>query len=339
MVTPRRAVFAAAFAVLAVILVVRASSPDPDQPADRASARAPIAPRTHLDHRGERRTTEDAARGGSEAKAERPASLRGTDPDGELIVGPTGRLVISAEVRAFFDYFLAATGELEPSALRALLIVEIEARLPAETAAEAIALLDRYLDYRRRSRHLAEQGDVAADLRARFEQLRALRREVLGEETAAAFFGEEEAVLDVDLAWREVLADPELAPEERERLIEAAEQQLPAAVRSARQAARLPLRLFEQEQRLRATGSSEAAVRALRLETVGEEATRRLEAMDREDAEWRRRIARYDERRALILAEPHLTDAARDEQIRALREREFNPTERLRVAAHERLQE
>lgn len=336
--TLRRAVFAATFTVLALLLVRWGSLPAPSPSVDRDSTGTSIAPRSGLDGWAERRTAEASARDESYAGARRPASLRGTEPDGELLIAD-GRLVISAEVRAFFDYFLAATGELEPTALRALLIAEIEARLPSAAAAEAVALLDRYLDYRRRSRQIAERGDVATDLHDRLAQLRALRREVLGEETAAAFFGEEEAVLDVDLTWRDVLADPELAPEERERLIEAAEQHLPEAVRAARQAARVPLGLLEAERRLRATGSSEDAVRALRLETVGEEATRRLEAMDREDAEWRRRIAQYDERRALILGDPHLSAAARDERIRALREREFSPTERLRVEAHERLRE
>ncbi len=277
--------------------------------------------------------------GGEEAPrvAEAPASLRDTEPDGALTVDANGRFVADAEARAFFDYFLTAAGELDPSALRALLVTEIEARLPAAAAREAVVVLDDYLEWRRRARRFAESGEVPADLGERLKRISELRREVLGDDLAEAFFGTEEKVLEADLARREILARNDLGAAERERLLWEADRALPEPVREARRQALVPMRLGEDEAALRAAGGSDEEIRQLREQTVGAAAADRLEALDRERAEWDRRVAAYLEAREAIERDRSLDDGARAERIDRLLQREFSETERLRVTALERM--
>lgn len=265
-----------------------------------------------------------------------PESLAGTTPDGGLGVDAAGRLVVAPEVRIFFDYFLAAMGELPAPELRALIVAEIEARLPATAATEAVALLDRYLEYRRQARATAERGEIPIELRERFTRLRELRRAVLGDAVAEAFFGGEEAVLAVDLERREILRDATLPERERERRLWEIEQRLPEHVREARAAAFRPAQLQQDEQQLRAAGGSEDEIRALRLETVGEAATERLEQLDREELEWQNRLDAYRTERARIAGAPGLSEAERAARIADLRGARFSATELLRVDAIER---
>ena len=262
-----------------------------------------------------------------------PESLAGTEPDGELRVDANGRFVADAATRAFFDYYLAAAGEQSLHSLRAQIVAAIEARLPPAAAVEAVAALDAYLDYRRRSRRLVEDGTVPEDLGERLELLRRVRREALGSELAEAFFGLEESTVAADLARREILSRTDLSAAERERLVWENEQTLPEPVRAARAHALLPVRLQEDEAALRAAGGNEEDVHVLRREVVGSEAADRLAELDREEAAWRARLDEYQLERAAIEADPGLDPAQRAARLRHLLEDRFTVNERLRVEA------
>lgn len=265
-----------------------------------------------------------------------PPSLAGTTPDGALMVDAAGRFVVNPETRAFFDYFLTTVGEIPAAALRARIIAEIEARLPEKARDDAIAFLDRYLDYRRRARRMAEDGEVPEDLRARFDRLREVRREALGDENAELLFGEEERTIDADLTRREILQTQGLSVAERTRLLTEVEQRLPDAVREVRARAHLPAQLLEHEQELRAAGGSPEEVHALRVQTVGEAAAERLAQLDVERAAWQVRLDTYRAERSSIENDPRLSLDERRTQVAALRERHFDATERLRLDAIER---
>src|SRR5262245_27547684 len=116
-----------------------------------------------------------------------PASLRGTEVDGEIVADAGGRLVVTRETRVFFDYFLSASGEEPPELLKARIVAAIEARIPARAAVDAVTLLERYLLYRERARAIS-----AVDPEIRLRHLRDLRRETFGPAAAEALFGEEE---------------------------------------------------------------------------------------------------------------------------------------------------
>src|SRR5437870_454478 len=66
-------------------LLARAANPPARVPAKTAAAEPPLGPN--------------------------PASLQGTEEDGALRVDDRGDLLVGPEILAFFDYYLAATGE------------------------------------------------------------------------------------------------------------------------------------------------------------------------------------------------------------------------------------
>jgi lipase chaperone LimK len=261
-----------------------------------------------------------------------PPSLEGTDVDGWLGIDDDGRLVVTPGARWFFDYFLSAAGEESPEHIRTRIVAEIEQRLPETGAHQGIDLLDRYLTYRERARALQE-STVSDDLGERLSRLQALRREIFGDADAGALFGEEEQVQAVDVQRRQVLRDATLTADERQRRLEALEQQLPEAVRQARTATLAPLRLMQDEQQLREAGASAADLQALREQRFGAQAAERLAALDQENAEWQRRLDEYRSVRRSIVDNAALTPDGRARALNALLADRFTPLEQLRVEA------
>lgn len=262
-----------------------------------------------------------------------PSSLQDTEEDGSVQVDASGHLVVSAELRRLFDYYLSAMGEEGLPAIRERILASLRAKnLPAAAMDEVVRVLDDYLAYRDAARAFASnQRGAALDVSARLEALRELRREHLGP-WAEGLFGDEERVDAVSVERMKLQQDTTLSPEEREHRIAALEEQLPAEYRASRDEALRPLQQQTVERELVESGATAEDLRQHRLATVGPEATERLEAMDREESEWKRRLAEFRSRReALGQSEPN--PAARQAAVQRLLFDSFTPEERLRVEA------
>lgn len=267
----------------------------------------------------------------------RPRSLRGTRSDGDLELDPLGRFKPSLNARRLFDYQLTTSGEASLDTIRARIVAVIERRLPPAAAREAVDLLDRYLLYRERARQIAATDPGDDDAHARFATIWALRREILGAADADAFFAEEEAYDRVALERARIMTDPFLSSAERAQQLPAVEAAIPEPMREARDAATLPMRLDAAAAAMRAAGGTEADVDALRAEMVGTDAAARLAALDREEAEWRRRLDAFRDARTALERDATRSADDRAGAVQALLASSFTPAERLRVEAIDRL--
>lgn len=266
-----------------------------------------------------------------------PGSLRDSDVDGELAVGPDGRLILSPAVRRFFDYFFVASGEESEAQIRRRIEAEILARTGGDAQHQTLDLLDRYIAYRARARALAAEAPAHADLVTRAEALRQLRRDSFGDPAAAALFADEDAAVRFALEQRRISADPQLSEAEREAQIAALEAQLPPPMRVARDAATAPLRLARDERALRDAGGTTEEVQALREEAVGLDAAQRLAVLDQQRAEWQDRIDAYRRARAQLDAAEGLDSDARTAALEHLRAQHFHDSELARVRALDRI--
>lgn len=265
-----------------------------------------------------------------------PRSLRNTAVDGALAVDADGRLLVTPDLRRFFEYFFIASGEEAVEQTRARIEAAIVARLDGEPAQQARALLARYLDYRERGRELAAAAD-GDDLEARFAELQRLRRETLGAEDAAALFADEDALLAAALESRRIAADASLTDAQRQAALAAVDERLPASARAAHAASTLALRLGRDEAALLAAGGSPEEIQALREQTVGAAAAARLAELDQRRAAWNQRVDAYRRERAIIES-ASATDSDRQQAVEALRARHFSGAELLRIDALDRLQ-
>ncbi|MBE0486694.1 lipase secretion chaperone [Marinobacter sp.] len=197
------------------------------------------------------------------------SSLEGTDIDGALQADASGRLILSLEVRDFFDYFLNTVGEVSPETAIGQIQQMALQHLPESAAHDALALLDQYLAYKQASLTVMQteldpsrQFDPAYQLAAlgnALAQLKGLRRETFEPEARQAFFGMEEAYSEYTLATLAVQQRSDLTDSGKQALMDWHRNQLPEALRQTEQ--RLQDSTLEHQERVLAveTASSPEA--------------------------------------------------------------------------------
>jgi len=241
------------------------------------------------------------------------SSLRGSEVDGELRLAADGRLQMDAATVRFFEYHLALLGELELADIRALLAEHATQRLGASSVAGVMAAFERYLGLRQALAALPAGASLTDTLQAR----RVLEQLWFGED-AEAMFGEARAH-DARTAQRLDSSDAQTQP--------AAE-----AIAPAEREARVALLAEEQSRQFEALGLPAEQRRAEREALWGAQAAARLDALDAERAAWDARLQAYARERDRLVSSGTASAAALD----ALRQRRFDPRERLRVEGMER---
>jgi lipase chaperone LimK len=267
-------------------------------------------------------------------------SLEGTRPDGDIKVAAGDVLVIDAELRRLFDYYLAAVGEKSLEAIRAEIERELERRLQPGAAGEAKRLLARYLDYKRELVEVEKNpqlaGGAIAAVRGRFTTMRQVRSRFFNDSESEGLFGFEDAY-DMDAVARlEISQNTALTDKQKQEKLAALDAALPPALREAREAPQQIIKLEEAAQKMRTQGASEDEVYRMRAAALSPEAAARLAEADQEDATWKNRVASYlAERNTVIGRSANLPEPDRQATIQQLRDMRFNIDEQKRLPAYE----
>ncbi len=312
---------------LSLTIMQSRSTPSPAAVADSPSATspataAPTPPRKPLKN-------QPAPQGTPQL----PTSFKGTQVDGQFRLDETGNLLIGAELRHLFDYFLAAAGE-EPlknsiERLRRYIVAE----LPEPAQSQASAVLSQYLNYKRQLLDLeatySRTTDISA-LRQRLSAVQALRARVLEPAVYQAFFALDEAYDRFSLERLAIQADSALDSDAKGRAIDQLRAGLPGDLQELL-VPQLQSELREQTVALQAQGANAQQIRQLRQQLVGSEAATRLEALDRQREQWQQRVAVYRQERQRIEATRGLDDVERRSAIERLEAEQFDEGERLRL--------
>lgn len=266
-----------------------------------------------------------------------PASLTGTEVDGELRADGDGNLIINHDLRRVFDYFLATLGEEELPAIKARIALYLHQHLPPQAAAQAWELLQRYLAYDEAFVSLPQHDGTVQGMQQLLRQRSDLRRAWLGQAAADAFFSLDDAFDAYSLERVALQRDENVPAAQRQARQQQLEELLPEPVRQARQQMHAPVMIEEQVAALRAQGAGEDEVRQLREQHFGPEAAERLQQLDQARREWDSRYAAWRAERAAIQASG-LAEADREQALEAAMAEHFSEQERRRVQALDRLQ-
>lgn len=267
-------------------------------------------------------------------------SLQGTYPDGDLKTDTADALVVDAELRRLFDYYLSALGEKPLDEIRAEIERELERRLKPLAASEAKRLLGRYLDYKRMLVEVEKNPQVLGSglqaIRNRFAAMQQARSQFFSAAESAAMFGFDDAY-DLDaLARLEIGQDASLSERQKQEKLAALDAALPAAVREAKEAPLQVVRLEQAAQKMRADGASDDDIYRMRATALSPEAAARMAEVDRDEAAWQNRIAAYlAERNRVLQSNRNLAAADQQALAQQLREARFSADEQKRLAAYE----
>ncbi|HHR0433306.1 lipase secretion chaperone, partial [Pseudomonas aeruginosa] len=249
--------------------------------------------------------------------------------------------LITRDIRNLFDYFLSAVGEepLQQSLDRLRAYIAAELQEPAR--GQALALMQQYIDYKKElvllERDLPRLADLDA-LRQREAAVKALRARIFSNEAHVAFFADEETYNQFTLERLAIRQDGKLSAEEKAAAID----RLRASLPEDQQESVLPQLQSELQQQtaaLQAAGAGPEAIRQMRQQLVGAEATTRLEQLDRQRSAWKGRLDDYFAEKSRIEGNTGLSEADRRAAVERLAEERFSEQERLRLGALEQMRQ
>jgi lipase chaperone LimK len=267
-------------------------------------------------------------------------SLQGTYPDGKITADDADALVVDAELRRLFDYYLASIGEKSLDQIHAEIERELEQRLKPRAASEAKRLLVCYLDYKRAlievEKNPQAAGNAIGALRTRFNEMQQVRSQFFSAAESEALFGFDDAYDRDALARLEISQDATLDERQKQEKLAALDAGLPAAIREAKDAPLQIVKLDQAARKMRAEGGSDDDVYRLRAAALSPEAAARLADVDQDEAVWKNRIAGYlAERNALLQATTNRPQPDRQALLQELRQARFSADEQRRLGAYE----
>lgn len=277
----------------------------------------------------------------SEASPILAPSLMGTDADCSFELDNQGKLIATMGLRRCFDYFFSALGEKSEAQLIADIRRQLEIKLPPSARPYALELLGKYVQYRHSevppALNLEDQSPES--LRMALESLKGLRLRYFTREEAQAFFGDDEAYDQYNIAVMGVLHDGSLSKQQKDGRIASLAAQLPPSLAKNMSASQQYNLLQLKTDELKARGGSAQEVYALRESIVGAQAAERLAKVDAENADWRQRVSKFLDLRAQILASGGGV-AEQQQAITALRNTTFSAQEeRIRAQTYESMRD
>ncbi len=227
-------------------------------------------------------------------------SFVGTEPAGDwCVVG--GKLKACPELRKRFEYYILGLGEVSIGDIKALVADEARRAHGDQACADIMAMWDKYWQLRTYPwRNQFVQSDRSTWM-AVFDEQRSVRRQILGEDWAKAFFEDDEKSFKQYYAQLESGQPAPLDPGE-------------------------PVPQM-------APGKDPAAVRAERVARYGEAAADRLAKADEEWADWERRLAAARTEWDRLKNASNLSEAQRRQEMDAYVKANFKGEEPLRVQA------
>jgi lipase chaperone LimK len=258
------------------------------------------------------------------------SSLRGTEVDGGISLDANAEVVLDLGMRRLFDYYLSLIGERDLVQIRILLKDQLLTQYNQTNTEKVLQYFDRYTDYLSALAALNISGLSKPE--ERLQQVASLRKKMLGEAMALAFFAEEEALATLTLKRMAIANNKKLSADEKEKLLA----ELDASENySARTQADTAALITEQTRQLDASNLTVAQRAAEREALWGKEAATRLAQLDQQRTQWGARIDRYLLARSRIDADRGLSANARAQAITALRAQQFNAAEQRRIASLE----
>lgn len=259
-------------------------------------------------------------------------SLRGTEPDGGVSMGFGGHLKPDMALRRLFDYYLVLLGETDLPGIRALLHDDLLRRqLAAPLIDEVMASFDRYTRYQQAAVTLANQPGLS--LNEQLTQITALRRQMLGDDVAEAFFGNEQRQQQLALQRLAIQTDHNLSAAEKTQQLQALAAALPAAEQEALAQTSLGNTVQTQTDAFDAAQTDADTRYAERAQAYGSAAAERLQQLDQNRAQWQARLDAYAQQSQVIQSDASMDGIQQQAALQQLLSSSFHGTEQLQVQA------
>ena len=259
-------------------------------------------------------------------------TYRGADVDGALRTLPDGSLLVTLELRRWFDFHLSAQGEVPLNDIIEMMQSQILLlEQPART--QANDLLQAYLGYLAELQNYDEEQQkrvtegTTLDMIERTRWQQRLRGEWFEPQVVDAFFAGD-TFMDNYTIERLQAQRRGAAAEELQQL----ESKLPPELQEMRRQTRLVTNLRAEESRLRSDGADEQQIHDWRAQQFGEQTAQRLQQADERHKQWLQRLQQYlDYQNSLPVQGLDADD--RQQLLQTYQQKHFTSVERKRLPA------
>ena len=240
--------------------------------------------------------------------------------------GPAAPLLVHG-LRDTLEALLMEAGDAsDPATLKQRLAALVNQHFPAALATRALALAERYVDYRVALGSLRAPQDLTDPraLRDALEARHKVRLQFFDDAEYDALFAREADLDRYTLARLEIERNTQLSPEQRAQALQAADNELSAERRAERSAATQHMTAAAQTAAFNASNADERTRYAARSAQYGPAAAQAMAQLDREEQHWNQRLDQYSQARAQQGEGPGLQQ---------LRQQLFSPEEQQRIDA------
>ena len=240
--------------------------------------------------------------------------------------GPADPLLVHG-LRDTLEALLMGAGDAsDPATLKQRLAALVNQHFPAALATRALALAERYVDYRVALGSLRAPQDLTDPraLRDALEARHKVRLQFFDDAEYDALFAREADLDRYTLARLEIERNTQLSPEQRAQALQAADNELSAERRAERSAATEHMAAAAQTAAFNASNADERTRYAARSAQYGPAAAQAMAQLDREEQHWNQRLDQYSQARAQQGEGPGLQQ---------LRQQLFSPEEQQRIDA------
>ena len=240
--------------------------------------------------------------------------------------GPADPLLVHG-LRDTLEALLMEAGDAsDPATLKQRLAALVNQHFPAALATRALALAERYVDYRVALGSLRAPQDLTDPraLRDALEARHKVRLQFFDDAEYDALFAREADLDRYTLARLEIERNTQLSPEQRAQALQAADNELSAERRAERSAATEHMAAAAQTAAFNASNADERTRYAARSAQYGPAAAQAMAQLDREEQHWNQRLDQYSQTRAQQGEGPGLQQ---------LRQQLFSPEEQQRIDA------
>jgi len=240
--------------------------------------------------------------------------------------GPADPLLVHG-LRDTLEALLMEAGDAsDPATLKQRLAALVNQHFPAALATRALALAERYVDYRVALGSLRAPQDLTDPraLRDALEARHKVRLQFFDDAEYDALFAREADLDRYTLARLEIERNTQLSPEQRAQALQAADNELSTERRAERSAATAHMAAAAQTAAFNASNADERSRYATRSAQYGPAAAQAMAQLDREEQHWNQRLDQYSQAR---------TQQGEGPGLQQLRQQLFSPEEQQRIDA------
>ncbi len=240
--------------------------------------------------------------------------------------GPADPLLVHG-LRDTLEALLMEAGDAsDPATLKQRLAALVNQHFPAALATRALALAERYVDYRVALGSLRAPQDLTDPraLRDALEARHKVRLQFFDDAEYDALFAREADLDRYTLARLEIERNTQLSPEQRAQALQAADNELSAERRAERSSATEHMAAAAQTAAFNASNADERTRYAARSAQYGPAAAQAMAQLDREEQHWNQRLDQYSQAR---------TQQGEGPGLQQLRQQLFSPEEQQRIDA------